>query len=85
MKEKITATGVGKDYLKSLKLKYEAEVAKAKATLKLYTSDNLAAIGEHSDLQEEQDKWLQIYHDSKGKLESIKEIFEEEQLERING
>jgi|AntRauTorckE6833_2_1112554.scaffolds.fasta_scaffold00340_14 hypothetical protein len=80
---KIKAEGVGKEYLDALVLRYESEIKTAVATLRLYTSDRLTAIGEHSDLQDEQDKWLQKYQDSKGKLESIKEIFDRE--DKING
>jgi hypothetical protein len=59
-------------YIKALRLKYQADMAEADAALDLYLSaDNLAAIGEHSDLLEEQDKWITKYTDAKGKLESL--------------
>lgn len=59
-------------YIKALRLRYEAEMAEAEANLELYlSSENLAAIGEHSDLMEEQDKWISKYTDAKDKLESL--------------
>lgn len=62
-------------YVKALRLKYQAKMAEAEANLDLYlSSDNLAAIGEHSDLVEEQDKWLGIYVDAKDKLAAIEEL-----------
>jgi hypothetical protein len=62
-------------YIKALKLRYESQMAEADAALELYLSnDNLAAIGEHSDLMEEQDKWLEKYTNAKDKLESLKTL-----------
>ena len=62
-------------YIKALKLRYEAEMAEAEANLDLYlSSENLAAIGEHSDLMEEQDKWISKYTDAKDKLESLNSL-----------
>lgn len=62
-------------YIYALRLKYQAKMAEAEANLDLYLSaDNLAAIGEHSDLVEEQDKWLSVYVDAKDKLAAIEEL-----------
>ena len=62
-------------YIKALKLRYEAEMAEAEANLELYlSSKSLSAIGEHSDLMEEQDKWISKYTDSKDKLESLNSL-----------
>ena len=65
-------------YIKALKLRYQADMAEADAALELYLSNNnLAAIGEHSDLMEEQDKWLSKYTDAKDKLESLETLIKE--------
>lgn len=62
-------------YIKALRLRYQADMAEAEAALELYLSnDNLAAIGEHSDLLEEQDKWISKYTDAKDKLESLETL-----------
>ena len=62
------------NYIKALGKKYEAEMAEAKANLALYVN-NLVAIGEHSDLMDEHDKWVEKYTNSKDKLESLNELF----------
>jgi len=65
-------------------------MAEAEANLALYLSNNnLAAIGEHSDLMEEQDKWIEKYTNAKDKLETLKSLdFNDTDLnkksERIN-
>jgi hypothetical protein len=62
-------------YIKAIRLRYQADMAEAEAALELYLSnDNLAAIGEHSDLLEEQDKWIGKYTDAKDKLESLETL-----------
>lgn len=62
-------------YITALQKKYEAEMAEADANLGLYlSSNNLAAIGEHSDLMEEQDKWIEKYTNAKDKLETLKSL-----------
>jgi hypothetical protein len=72
-------------YIKALKLRYEAEMAESEANLELYLSNNnLAAIGEHSDLMEEQDKWIEKYTNAKDKLESLNQLVGQS-LEKING
>lgn len=66
---------MNKDYYEALKLRFESKMAEAKANLNLYLSkDSLAAIGEHSDLMEEQEKWLEVWADAKDKLEALKEL-----------
>ena len=67
-------TKLGMNYIKALGKKYEAEMEEAKANLALYVN-NLVAIGEHSDLMEEHDKWVEKYTNSKDKLESLNELF----------
>jgi hypothetical protein len=77
---------LGNRYITALSKRYEAEMAEAEANLALYLSDsNLAAIGEHSDLMEEQDKWIEKYTNAKDKLETLKSLnFRDESIERIN-
>lgn len=59
-------------YISALIKKYEAEMEEAKANLALYFSGtNLAAIGEHSDLLAEHDRWVEKYANAKDKLESL--------------
>ena len=67
-------TKLGMNYITALGKKYEAEMAEAKANLALYVN-NLVAIGEHSDLMDEHDKWIEKYTNSKDKLESLNELF----------
>jgi len=62
-------------YISALQKRYEAEMAEAEANIVLYLSgQNLAAIGEHSDLMEEQDKWIEKYTNAKDKLETLKSL-----------
>ena len=70
----ITTSELGKNYISALRKKYEAEIEEAKANLALYTT-NLVAIGEHSDLMEEHDKWIEKYTNAKDKLSSLDELF----------
>jgi hypothetical protein len=66
---------LGNRYITALSKRYEAEMAEAEANLALYFSNsNLAAIGEHSDLMEEQDKWIEKYTNAKDKLETLKSL-----------
>ena len=66
---------IGNKYVTALSKRYEAEMAEAEANLSLYLSNNnLAAIGEHSDLMEEQDKWIEKYTNAKDKLETLKSL-----------
>lgn len=68
-------------YVSALRLRYESQIAEAEANLALYLSgQNLAAIGEHSDLMEEQDKWIGKLAEAKDKLETLKSL----QLEDSN-
>lgn len=78
-------TNHGQNYLTALKKKYEFQMEEAKANLSLYLSNsNLAAIGEHSDLLTEHDKWISQYTDAKDKLESLTSLFESQPI-KING
>lgn len=68
-------------YVSALRLRYESQIAEAEANLALYLSgSNLAAIGEHSDLMEEQDRWIEKLAAAKDKLETLKSL----QLEDAN-
>jgi len=77
---------IGNRYINALKKRYEAEMAEAEANLGLYlSSNNLAAIGEHSDLMEEQDKWIEKYTNAKDKLETLKLLnFNDGSMQKIN-
>ena len=61
--------------------KYEAEAAEAKATLYVYFN-NPAGIGEHPGLIEEMDKLIGKLGDANGKIETLKENFNEEGMVR---
>lgn len=68
---------LGNNYVLALTKKYEAEMEEARANLSLYLSNkNLAAIGEHSDLLEEQDKWVEKFTNAKDKLETLSELYD---------
>ena len=74
---KITKENLGLNYVSALRKKYEAEMEESMANLSLYFSDNnLAAIGEHSDLLEEHDKWIEKYTNAKDKLETLTELYD---------
>ena len=77
---------ISNKYLNALVKRYEAEMAEAEANLSLYFSDrNLAAIGEHSDLMEEHDKWIEKYTNAKDKLETLKSLnFNNDDNQKIN-
>jgi hypothetical protein len=77
---------IGDRYVNALTKKYEAQIAEAEANLALYfSSGNLAAIGEHSDLMEEQDKWISNLAEAKDKLETLKSLnLRDSSIERIN-
>jgi hypothetical protein len=78
-------------YLKALEKRYESQMLEAEANLELYLNyNNLSAIGEHSDLLAEQDKWLEVYSSASDKLENLKKLFskeflKKEKLQKING
>jgi hypothetical protein len=75
---------IGQHYYNALTKRYEAQMEEAKANLALYFSNtNLAAIGEHSDLLTEHDRWVDQYTNAKDKLETLRELFQ--QITPING
>lgn len=71
----IETSKLGKNYILALTRKYEAEMLEAEANLALYVQ-NLAAIGEHSDLLEEHDKWVENWVTAKDKLEAVNILFD---------
>lgn len=73
----LQAQNHGQNYVSALKKKYEYQMEEAKANLALYFSNqNLAAIGEHSDLLTEHDRWIEQYANAKDKLESLMSLYE---------
>ena len=68
---------LGENYYSALVMKYQYQMQEAKANLALYFSgSNLAAIGEHSDLLAEHDRWVEQYASAKDKLECLMSIYE---------
>jgi hypothetical protein len=61
-------------YYEAMVAKYEARIMEAEANLDMYFH-NMAAIGEHSDLQEEFEKWIAVVADTQGKLDVLKNNF----------
>jgi len=77
-------SSLNKAYYKALTLRYESQMAEAKANLDLYFSNgNLAAIGEHSDLLAEHDRWIEAYTNANDKLESLKSLYEQHNVESV--
>ena len=75
---------LNKGYYQALKLRYQSQMAEAKANLDLYFSNvNLAAIGEHSDLLAEHDRWIEVYTNAKDKLETLTDLYEQFLVEKI--
>ena len=54
--------------------KYEAQVEEALATLHIYFNDAVG-IGEHPDLLNEVDKYVELLESASGKLEVLKKYF----------
>lgn len=62
-------------YVDALLRKYEAQKFEALANLNLYlSSSNLAAIGEHSDLLTEHDRWIDQYATACDKIDALKSM-----------
>lgn len=72
----INTSEIGKNYVTALRKKYEAEMAEAEANLTLYVN-NITGIGEHSDLLEEHDKWIEKWVNANDKLNAVNKIFTE--------
>jgi hypothetical protein len=74
---------LGKRYYESLVAKYEAQIMEAEANLDLYFH-KLTAIGEHSDLQAEFERWIAVIADAEGKLQVLETIIEfEQKIEKL--
>ena len=83
MTELITSK-ITQSYISALTKKYESQMEESKANLALYFSgSNLAAIGEHSDLLAEHDRWIEAYANAKDKLESLKSLYEQHNVESV--
>lgn len=65
------------NYYSALRKRYEAQIEEAKANLALYfSSTHLSAIGEHSDLLSEHDKWIEVLANATDKLQTLDSIFD---------
>ena len=74
-------TTLGQNYVNALRKKYESQMAEAEANLALYfSSTNLAAIGEHSDLLAEHDRWIEVLANATDKLTTLESIFDSEKM-----
>ena len=60
--------------MKSLKLQYESEIAKAKANIEVYLS-NPAGIGEHPDLAAAIDSQVEVIEQAEDKLGVVNKHF----------
>lgn len=67
---------ISNHYYEALKKKYEAQILEAEANLYLYFSnERLSAIGEHSDLLTEHDKWIEVLANATDKLQTLETIY----------
>lgn len=66
----------GKRYISALLKKYEAEMLESEANLDVYMN-SLVGIGEHSDILEEHDKWIEKYTNAKDKYDTVMALFNE--------
>lgn len=70
-------TNISSNYILALQKRYEAQIEEAKANLSLYFSvHHLSAIGEHSDLLAEHDKWIEILATATDKLQTLNSIID---------
>lgn len=68
-------------YFNALKKRYESQIEEARANLALYFSNtNLAAIGEHSDLLTEHDRWITRLAESQDKLQTLMSLINQNQI-----
>lgn len=67
---------IAMQYFYALRKRYEAQIEEAKANLGLYFSNSLAAIGEHSDLLAEHDKWIEVLATATDKLQTLDSLFD---------
>jgi hypothetical protein len=71
----VIKTEEGRLFHKALLSKYQAQIDEAKATLTMYVN-RLAAIGEHSDLMEEFEKWVGKLSDAVDKYDAVNNLFD---------
>jgi hypothetical protein len=72
---------LGYNYYNALRKRYEAQIEEAKANLALYfSSSNLAAIGEHSDILAEHDRWIEVLANAQDKLQTLDSIFDTKEM-----
>ena len=72
---------LGVNYYNALRKRYEAQIEEAKANLALYfSSSNLAAIGEHSDILAEHDRWIEVLANAQDKLQTLDSIFDTKEI-----
>lgn len=72
---------LGLNYYNALRKRYEAQIEEAKANLALYfSSSNLAAIGEHSDILAEHDRWIEVLANAQDKLQTLDSIFDTKEM-----
>lgn len=75
---------LNKRYISAITKRLEADVAEAEAGLLLYLStSSLTAIGEHSDLLEEQLKFIGKLTDAHDRLERFEKFLEEVRVEEL--
>jgi hypothetical protein len=60
--------------INSLKRKYEAEILEAEATLMIYL-ENAAGIGEHPQMMEEMDNFVEKLANASDKLQTLTEFW----------
>lgn len=72
---KISVNKSGKNYFLALQAKYKAQQSEALANLETYFNRSVA-IGEHSDLLAEHDKWIEILANATDKLATLEANFE---------
>ena len=63
--------------IEALRLRYESQIAEAKANIQVYI-DNPAGIGEHPDLVAAVDHQMSALADAQDKLESLIQIYGDE-------
>jgi hypothetical protein len=72
----ITINKDNKDIYEFLKVYYNAQVKESLFHIKRYMN-NISAIGEHSELTPEIDKWFTKLSDADGKLKMLETYFDE--------
>lgn len=79
----IVTDEISQQYVTALQSKYKYQMDEALANLNLYLSNRLTAIGEHSNLLDEHDRWLDVYSTAKGKLEALEDNYSSKIVNKI--